>query len=197
MEIPHVVDYVSFISRKPWLVMGKGPSLSRFNASLGERFHLFSLNQAALIARQVDIAHFTDFECWLGSVGVRASAYCLPWYPHWEHQPTKRPLPDFATFDPRLTWRTLLSYDLISAGERRNWPDRERVVAYAKSAEAAVHILALAGQKTIYTIGVDGGAERDARFSGSYVMQPWNQYDDQLPRLAAFESKYRLSLIKM
>jgi hypothetical protein len=125
-------------------------------------YRLLSLNHAVR-EQPVLLAHMIDLDvvdaC--GDALLQQAGYVvLPWYPNADNAPGTRSLeqlvPSHAILrrladDGRLLW-----YDLSTA-PRRHGPGPVVQASYF-SAEAAVSLLALAGVRTVRSLGVDGGA---------------------------------------
>lgn len=168
--LPDIVSWArSFdINAKPWLILGKGPSYERVkDIDLGG-FYTCSLNH---VVRQqwVDLAHIIDIDVVEACKDVlerNAQALVLPYFPHVNHDPTKRSIEDFVAEMPVLQSMSrqgrLIWYNLSSA--RRLAGDSPVITANFFSAEAAVGILAACGARTIRSLGVDGGS----RYAPSY-----------------------------
>ena len=154
--------------RRPWLILGKGPTFglrSRFD--LGE-YDLLSLNHVVR-EHPVRLAHIIDLDV-VDACGEtllrRAEHVVLPWYPHIGNAPGSRSLDQWAAEHPILRQLAsagrLLWYDL-SIAPRRHGPGPVVQAAFF-SAEAAVSLLALAGVERVRSLGVDGGAGYSADF---------------------------------
>jgi hypothetical protein len=151
-----------------WLILGKGPSFALRDQHDLSAYKTISLNHVVR-EQPVDVAHIIDIdvvvEC-AESLLANAKMVVLPWYPHvsctagqisleqWCHQIPA--LAQLAT-EGRLCW-----YDLSTSMVREG--NKPVVQATYFSAEAALSLLALAGARTIRTLGVDGGNQYAQRF---------------------------------
>lgn len=154
--------------KTPWLILGKGPSFGSRNQYDLRSYRTMSLNHVVR-EQAVDVAHIIDIDvvqdC--GEVLLaNARKVAMPWYPHVNCGPGQMNLEQWCQQTPvlaklvaegRLHW-----YDLsISPLRAASGPI---VQATYFSAEAALSLLALAGVKTIRTLGVDGGNQYAERF---------------------------------
>ncbi len=151
-----------FESGGPWLILGKGPSVAHRNRYDLSRYHLLSLNHAVHV-HPVTVAHLIDLDVARGCADVlerQAQVVVMPWHPHVNNQAGKQSLPELARTVPVLQRLAqagrLLWYDLSTSRRRHGTGPVVRATYF--SAEAAVSLLALAGARTIRTLGVDGGA---------------------------------------
>jgi hypothetical protein len=178
------VAYVrdSFPRHRPWLVLGKGPSLARLKPQDALQYSVMTLNHACLVARP-DVASFVDWEacadCFprladASSYHGRPIAVCLPWHPHVRCRPTDQTLDQFqpavAGLDRGSAWLSagiqgrLLAYNSTTAGRLPRHPHLATVRVRHFGAVAAFNLLAKAGVREVASLGVDGGTEYDPRF---------------------------------
>jgi hypothetical protein len=148
------------VHAKPWLILGKGPTFARHPEFDLRSFHTISLNHVVREVR-VDVAHMIDADVAADcaeALRTNCRWLLMPRYPHVEFDPTGRRLEDFFDEVPilreldeegRLAW-----YNLSSAK-----PEGDSPVIRARffSAEAALHVAATVGAKTVRSLGVDGG----------------------------------------
>lgn len=163
--ITSVVDHISQRHDKPWLIVGKGPSAIRFpTITAGRPYHLFTLNHACVFLPEGDtdsVAHFMDLEAAQDCADIllrRHAPLCLPWYPHVKFKPRRESL----IVDPQIAGSrseafTVLSYNSTIAGNLPRNPNLPTIRVRFFSAVAAFNILAAAGCRDIYSLGLDGG----------------------------------------
>ena len=152
----------------PWLILGKGPTFALRTRFDLRGYRLLALNHAVR-EQAVDLAHLIDLDivrdCGDALEGG-AERVVIPWYPHVDNQPGRRPLseiiPHSAVLQRLHQGGRLLWYDL-STGPRRHG-NGPVVQATYFSAEAAVSLLSLAGVRRVRSLGVDGGATYSADF---------------------------------
>jgi hypothetical protein len=151
-------------TRKPWLILGKGPSFRKYRPDFAGQYHVMALNH---VAREVacDVALMMDidvFEACGEEIAANAKYLMLPWRPHIDLKPTDATLLDLLPQMPRL--RDLANEDrlvIFNAETARNFePFPGEPVTPIKffSAEAGLNVLADNGVREIRTLGVDGGA---------------------------------------
>jgi len=153
----------------PWLVLGKGPTFSQHKNYDLTKYRTLSLNHA-LRELAVDVAHLIDIEVvadldWL--LDRNARYVVLPWFPHCQFKAGSKSLDHYLTEFPVLaklaSEERLLWYDLDTGGTRHG--QHQPIVVSNFSSEAAVALLAQAGAKEVFTLGVDGGTTYDKTFA--------------------------------
>ena len=165
---------------KPWLVLGKGPSFSKYIKSEYRDYFLVGLNDVVRETR-VDILHVMDIAVIerLGELALKNCKYLLiPWFPHEDyslpfldktfHKASTNNLDYYVIHNSILKefskQNRLLWYDASSAKECG--PGPEKVVnAGPFSAATVTRLIALSGVKKIRTLGVDGGQSYSTSFS--------------------------------
>lgn len=155
-------------AKKPWLIIGKGPSYRKLNDELSRNYNTVSLNHVVR-NNVVDFSHIIDIdvvaEC--GSeIYKNASYLVMPFYPHVNNKATGRTLYEFFEDYPCLKKmsdeKRLLWYNSSSSKLRR---DEYQVIPVRYfSADAVVALLAYSGVKNMRTIGVDGGGAYNHSF---------------------------------
>ena len=156
-------------AERPWLILGKGPSFSRRQEFDLSAYNVLTLNH---VVRQqpARVAHMIDLDVAVDcgpALQDNADVVVLPWRPHVRNKVGRKDLaallPETPVLEALDRQGRLLYYDLNTAPRR----DAERPVVRATffSAEAALHLLALAGARTIRSLGVDGGASYGREFA--------------------------------
>jgi hypothetical protein len=153
-----------------WLILGKGPSFSKFSSEVASSFTLLALNHAI---RDVPgaIAHIIDLdvvdEC-ADSLLRESAALVMPWVPHVKNLAGQKNLGQLSDDHPVLRAMRdsgrLLWYNLQTATASAHRAEAPVVPTRYFSAEAAVGLLALSGVKTMRTLGVDGGSQYASTF---------------------------------
>jgi hypothetical protein len=183
---PHVQNVFEWFSARqdarPWLILGKGPSFEHRNRFDLTAFSLLGLNHVCR-EQPVDLAHIIDLDVItdLGdSLEQRAAHVVMPWIPHVKNEgaalarvvkgPTvlsDRTLDVLAREhavlrrldeEGRLLW-----YNLSTARAPHDETPVVRVQFF--SAEAALNMLGLAGERMVRSLGVDGGASYSTNFA--------------------------------
>lgn len=167
MPIRDAVQLIRDLSRKrrPWLILGKGPSLDRRAEFDLRPYYVLSLNQACRTVA-ADIAHFTDLEAYVDcheKCRESSSAVVIPWHPHVAMRPSPNTLGKYVEFHEELAWLSkrgrLYSYNSTVAARLPKRADLPTIRVRYFSAVAAVNLLLAADIKLIRTLGVDGGTE--------------------------------------
>lgn len=188
-----VGDLKHLIGDRSILVLGKGPSLTRW------AFDLHSPGKCVIGINQTvrtfacDIAFFIDIEPFLESCGellASTAAVILPWHPNrrtlikTRSSPMQETLDDLCQTNPTL--RTLddqgrLYYFHTRFAERRNASNIFEPNLVSMS--ALLKILGSIHVKAVSTLGVDGGKGHSDAVKGSIYTQLRGGYDLQFPIL--------------
>lgn len=146
---------------RPWLVLGKGPSLERLQDFDTTPYLAFGLNHVVRFHR-LCVSHAADIEVVMECAdAIESNAECLamPWIPNQNNRPGTRTLADWARSLPVLArlgqQGRLLWYNRIGCTPRGDSPV---VPVRYFSAEAAYALLGRAGVRTVRSLGVDGGS---------------------------------------
>jgi len=162
-SLPDIIQWTQGldVQKKPWLVLGKGPSYSRIKDVDLHQYYTCSLNHVVR-EQPVDLAHIIDIDVVEDCKDIldkNARFLVLPYYPHVHHNPANSSIEDFVRKMPVLKafaeQRRLFWYNLSSS--RTQVGTSPVIVANFFSAEAAVNILATCGVKIIRSLGIDGG----------------------------------------
>lgn len=152
---------------RPWLILGKGPSFSKRNDFDLSSFLTLSLNHCVR-EQPVKLAHIIDLDVvhHLGEALERNAEYLvMPWRPHVHNRPGTCDLGELSLSNATLRSLNergrLLWYNLSSSKAREGSPI---VKARYFSAEAALNMLALAGVRTVRSLGIDGGSSYSSAF---------------------------------
>lgn len=156
------------IGRRPWLMLGKGPTYAKLAQVDASGYGILSLNHVVR-ERPVDIAHAIDLDvvhdC-ADALLSNAGVLWMPAHPHVDCRPSPRPLWSWCDEIPVL--RTLASQGRLAWYNASTWaqphPGSPLVKVRYFSAEAALHALALTGVATVRSLGVDGGTQYSPQF---------------------------------
>lgn len=176
---------------RPWLIFGKGPSFSKRVQFDLSPFLCLSLNHAVR-EQPVKLAHIIDLDVvdhLSGALERNTEYLVMPWRPHVNNDPGRYTLADLATSHPLLRYLEeqgrLLWYNLSSAKPRAGSPI---VQARYFSAEAALNLLALAGVRTVRSLGIDGGSTYSSAFNDlrgkTLLANGRMSFDDQFKEIA-------------
>lgn len=160
------------ITKKPWLIVGKGPSfekLDQFTEHDNNEYQIITLNHAiektkALIAHVIDFDVIADIH---NDIDINAEFLLMPWYPNVNSSSGSKNLKEIATehsFIQQMDKQNrLLWYNSSLANQHNdNYPIIE--VKYF-SFDAVVSLLAASGATEIRTIGIDGGTQYSNNFA--------------------------------
>ena len=158
------------VNDRPWLLLGKGPSFSRFEPGMSESFHLMGLNHVSR-GTPVTLAHFIDLDAFVACVPEilgTARWVVIPWHPHEGFAPSRKTLADCVREVPALETLEsdgrVLTYNLSTAKGLDTLQGAPLIEAKFFSAEAGLNVLAAAGVRTVRSLGVDGGTDYASQF---------------------------------
>lgn len=187
---------------RPWLLVGKGPSVERRGEFNLADYHVLTLNHSWRVVRPT-LAHFTDLEPAIRCVrelGAMSVPLVLPWHPHVDFRPSPNNLGDYIRNDYSKAEgglgyiekrRLLYSYNSTRARKRVSWLTVVPVRFF--SAVAGLNLLALAGVRTIRSLGVDGGTKYAKDFDGADCLANGRtSFDAQFAEMRKTVTKYKL-----
>jgi hypothetical protein len=155
-------------SKKPWLMLGKGPSFARRSQFDLTNFNLISLNHAVRELK-VTVAHAADMEVLEScsdAIEANASYLVMPWIPGVAMRAGEIDLAAWLAFNPTLQKmdreNRLLWYNLSTS----RWMNGSSPVVNIKyfNSEAVVNLLGHSGVKTLKMLGIDGGVNYSSEF---------------------------------
>jgi len=207
--IRDVVEKVSELRDKPWLILGKGPSLDLRGCFDLDDYHVFTLNHACKVHRAT-AAHFTDLEalhdCWDDLIVVQGvslpyvPSLVMPWVPHRDMGPGHFNLSELIQegVEPRLRLLSdidrLWSYNSTRVPTSRWHKSLTPVRVRYFSAVAAFNILGLAGCKRVYSLGVDGGVKYAKGFDPRHCLANGRtSFDIQFKEITATLERHRMT----
>lgn len=153
---------------KPWLVLGKGPSLSKFDEINPDDYNIAGLNHV-MGTQKVDLGHAIDIEV-IKDLGDDVYNNCkhlvMPWIPHRKFRPGSKNLKELVSeievLERMSSENRLLFYDLCTANLKAE--DFEPITVRFFSTEALLTLLGECEFKNIRTLGIDGGSNYDPKF---------------------------------
>lgn len=182
---------------RPWLMLGKGPTIERRHTfDLGE-YNLLSLNHVVNEV-PVDVAHIIDMdvvEDCAEHLGSNCEWLVMPRYPHLRSEVNSRRLEEWFDYVPvlrELDERGRLVWYNLSDGR----PEGRSPVIGAKgfSSEAALRILGLLGARSVRSLGIDGGRSYGASFkqfeSSTLMANGMPAFDLQFERLEVLVEEF-------
>lgn len=186
------------VGARAWLICGKGPSFEKHKTipELDEKYATVGLNHACR-ERHMLVAHMIDANVLdeLPALERQADWLLMPWQPHVQFKATAKTLQDFVneradlrSFDSR---GRLLWYNCSTGKAPRAGSPSVPVAMF--SAEAVVRILAMAGVKTIRTLGIDGGNKYASSFKDITPFRGGHTtFDGQEKYIKATVEKFKL-----
>lgn len=179
LEHPTVGDGQTFPSfgdcafaRKPWMILGKGPSFSKFTKIDATRYNVLAINHVVDRLDACDIAHFADWETFEAcghTAEARAKFVCMPYVPFLKFAPSPNTILQHARESERLRRmigaRRVLVYNLMCTSQGRRIEGHPDVHLTNFSAEAVIDYLGKCEVGEVVSLGVDGGATYSNAFS--------------------------------
>jgi hypothetical protein len=168
--------------KKPWLVLGKGPTIDRYGSIDVSRYNVMALNHAVALG-PCQIAHAIDLEpveqCsdWIEK---NARYLFMPDRPHVKMTRGPEIEEHFARVPLLKRWSEegrLVVYTKYVASARIAPPGVVPVLYF--SGEAAFGILAAMGVKEVATLGIDGGTQYGRAFAALKPLTNGRQSFDQ------------------
>lgn len=194
--ITSVLDYVRQMPAKPWLLVGKGPTMDHCDMLPIGSFNVLTLNHACKVVRP-DIAHFVDVDALTDCFRyLKECRVAVPWHPHVEFRPSTVPLDEYL-WAGELGDR-LLSYNATTIDRKHANKALPTVILKKFSAVAAFNILLDAGVRHIFTIGVDGGTGYSTAFDHkTRLANGQKSFDVQTPLILEALSRCKAQWTKL
>ena len=188
------------VEPRPWLMLGKGPTFSRFDRVDTTDYLRITLNHVVQRV-DADIAHLVDLDV-LADCADRllsgARFVVVPRVPHLGTGPQPRALADLFDEYPVLAeldrQQRLIWYNLETSA-----PEGDAPVLTLRSfaSEPALQVLAQLGVSTVRTLGVDGGVHYSAEFDANAPTRLANgvaSFDQQFVYLRAIAAVHKIDL---
>lgn len=172
MPITSAVDWLKQRTdpKRPWLIVGKGPSFDRISKVLLASYTLIGINH---VCTKVGVAVnlFTDVEAAVdckAALGGNPVPVIMPWHPHVQMKPSPEDLLVLCGKNQVLMGvyrrNLLFSFNSSTAHKLRSNPALPLVRARYFSGVAVVSLLLSAGVKRFFSIGLDGGTKYGKAF---------------------------------
>lgn len=190
-SVVKVIEEISDAEDRPWLILGKGPTAQHRRLWDLHRFHVLTLNHAALVWPHAALRHFVDWEAFQDCQASfpDGTRVVLPWLPHLNHVSTRRRLAEFALKAHR-DLRYCSYHSQRALVEDR--PDLPRLLLKKFSATAAFDMLLRSGIREIFSLGVDGGTQYAPDFDPKdRLANGQKSFDVQMPLIAQMLQKRR------
>jgi hypothetical protein len=191
----------SRFARKPWLVLGKGPTFSRRQEFDLDSYNKFSLNHVVREVK-VDLAHIVDIdvaESCATSLLKNCQYLLMPRVPNVRHFPGEYlTLADWSKLIPELAQMDLqgrlVTYDFAHLDSDDPWT----IVARYFSSEVALGVLGRMGVDKVFTLGIDGGTAYSQSFADltkeTLLANGQPSFDLQFGRLRELAQQLQLEL---
>lgn len=200
----HSLNKLEIKTDLPWLILGKGPSFSRIGSIDLTSFYTLGLNETVNFV-ECSLAHFIDIEVAKNiNLKNKHSLFIVPFHPHLKNRPTTENLDQHKerlSFLRMLNFEErLFTYNLSTYKGHILHKGTPYIKAKYFSVEAAFRILANAGVRVIYTLGIDGGTSyADCFLERGYIplTNGRKSFDDQFIELHSIVNNMKLSWIKL
>lgn len=197
---------------KPWLVLGKGPTLAALTPELVVDKVVVTINHALKVVPRGALAlvsHFTDLEALrdcIVDVSHRRPRLVVPYHPHVAMNPGQ---PTIFQYAAEKTTLGIVLNDLSESGDlwAYNSDRAGKLSAHAEltevrvrlfSAVAVFNLLGLAGVRKVFTLGVDGGTKYDKRMDPKTRLKNGQKtFDVQNGELAKAMVKHSMEWVKL
>ena len=183
------------MTEKPVLVLGKGPSFSKYENTNLDDFITIGMNRVTDIIT-VDISHCIDIDTNLcENFVVNANHVLIPWHPHVRCKPEtnviSETIKEVVFLHTANKLNKLYTYNLSTYKGKPNIVIGPIIKAKYFSAEAIFHILCILGVKHIFTLGIDGGNTYAKEFKHCKpFLNGRKSFDIQMPQLKDICSSY-------
>jgi hypothetical protein len=159
------------VAKKPWLILGKGPTFKKYRPEHAHSHNVLALNHVvrevkcdAVLMMDLDV-----FEACAERILENARYVLMPWRPHIDFRPTEKTLLDLIEEYPILRKlaeeERLAVFNAQTGREFEALPGEPITPIKFFSAEAALNVLVANGAREIRTLGVDGGSTYSQSFS--------------------------------
>lgn len=185
---------------RPWLLVGKGPTLDRVGEIDLDAYQILALNQSLAALSRADIVHAIDLEpiLDLGPSLERAAWIVMPDRLKEScrfGRTLVRAIADEPVLADAEADSKLVSYSRASGPIGRN-PDR--VCAQFFSAEAGLCIIGLLGGRTVRTLGIDGSTAYGRTFADRRPLENGRtSFDDQFAPMRDIAAHYGLDVVPL
>lgn len=153
----------SYASDKPWLVAGKGPSFERIKELNLNEYNVVALNHV-MFEIPCLLGHAIDLDVHTEASGFKCKYLVSPWEPHINFKPGGKSLVDIM-MQGGLKFDNVLYYNSSRTNKKSLKTMGPTVRVRLFGSVAVMNLLAIAGIKKIYTIGIDGGSTYSKHFN--------------------------------
>jgi hypothetical protein len=179
---------------KPWLVVGQGPSFSHINKVDLDSYSVLALNHV-MFEIPCLLGHAIDLDVYNTSDNKFLCQHLVtPWEPHINFKPGNKSLLDLM-FENRLEYRNILYYNSSRTRNKNLKYKGPDVRVRFFGSVAAMNLLAMAGVKTIHTLGIDGGSKYHPSFDEADLLANGRQsFDSQFSEFKLTEKRYGVTI---
>lgn len=155
--------FEKYEGKKPWLVIGKGPSFDNLDKVNLDRYSVIALNHVMFKVPCV-LGHAIDLDVHeFPADGFMCEFLVCPWEPHIKFVPGKQSLIDLM-MDNKLGFNNILYYNSSRTNDPKLKSQGPIVKVRHFGSVAVMNLLAMAGVKEVFTLGVDGGSSYGKAF---------------------------------
>tara|TARA_Y100000310_G_scaffold190427_1_gene190412 strand:- start:24 stop:623 length:600 start_codon:yes stop_codon:yes gene_type:complete len=197
----HLFDNWIKNKEKPFLILGKGPSIDRLDEIDKSEYITIGLNHIAT-REKLDVAHFIDYEVvdHCGEVLFdNVKFLMMPWHPNkgfkLHHKNIERLSKENEILGRFRREERLITYN--RGGTNCKFGGK-LVFCLNFSGDTTFNLLSVHGQKKIYSLGIDGGKAYSASYSDREPLQNGrDSFDSQFSAVDDVSRKYSSELIKL
>jgi hypothetical protein len=183
----------SYVSDKPWLVVGKGPSFERIKELNLDDYNVVALNHV-MFQIPCLLGHAIDLDVHTEASGFKCKYLVCPWEPHISFKPGGKSLVDIMMLGG-LKFEEVLYYNSSRTNKKTLKTMGPTVRVKLFGSVAVMNLLAMAGIKKIYTIGIDGGSTYSKHFNTEDLLANGRKsFDDQFSEFRFAERQYGVSI---
>lgn len=190
----HITPFFTWFKKeninKPWLVVGKGPSFDKINKVNLDDYSVIGLNHV-MFKIPCLIGHAIDLDVYeLPSSEFLCKYLMTPWEPHINFKPGSNSLIDLM-MDGRLGYNDILYYESSRTSDKRFKNGGPVVRVRHFGSVAVMNVLAMAGVKEIFTVGIDGGDSYSRSFDKKTLLANGRKsFDSQFSEFSETSKSY-------
>ena len=194
-KLPEIIDN---FHKKPWLVLGKGPSVDKVESVELRKYNVWSINQTLRLIPRADVWACSDYECFtdIPTGMIYSQFFYMQSTPRWRNKPDSGNIHTFINHNYSL--KALEKMDMVFSldfnGEERLFPEESFTMDI--SGAMAFQILGRLGVKEIHSLGLDGGEGRSEQFNESHKIDG-NSYDLHFERVRHWVNFYNINWVRL